>query len=272
TSKQLQREVFKEIKAHLKRARHLARLAQWLLLETLLLNQRNHSIKTLKQSLGSSGRLDAEFYQEKYERTEAFLRRFATIKLKDLVDTPISSGATPKAGGTDYTDAKKGVAFIRVQDLQQGRVCADKTLFITPTTHHTTLKRTQLKKGDVLFSIAGVIGRCALFNHDFEANINQALCILRFFTSKGIHPLYLVAFFNSPIGQAYLAKYARQGLQTNLNLQEVGELQIPKIPTPIQEKIANKLQESFNSNQQAKQLLTQAKLEVEEVLRGVKKC
>ncbi|WP_199767556.1 restriction endonuclease subunit S, partial [Helicobacter ailurogastricus] len=244
----------------------MARLAQWLLLETLLLNQKIHSIKTLKQSLGSSGRLDAEFYQEKYERTEAFLRRFATIKLKDLVDTPISSGATPKAGGTDYTDAKKGVAFIRVQDLQQGRVCADKTLFITPTTHHTTLKRTQLKKGDVLFSIVGAVGRCALFDHDFEANISQNLCILRFFTSKGIHPLYLVAFFNAEIGQAYLKRYTRQGLQPNLNQQEVGELQIPKIPTPIQENIAKHLQNSFTLRAQAKAALERAKMQLEHAL------
>ncbi|MGX2973399.1 restriction endonuclease subunit S, partial [Helicobacter sp. T3_23-1059] len=176
----------------------------------------NLSIRPLSQSYGISGRLDSEYYQTKYDAIERKIKSFDTIKLKDLVDYPISSGATPKAGGDDYTDSNQGIPFLRAVDLKNSRVETANFIYIKPQIHKTTLKRTQLQNSDVLFSIAGTIGRCAIFDYDFEANINQALCILRFAESRGILRLYLITFFNSKIGQVYLEKYSRQGLQTNL--------------------------------------------------------
>ncbi len=42
------------------------------------------------------------------------------------------------------------------------------------------LKRSQLKEGDILISIAGVLGRIGLVNQNsLPANINQALAIIR---------------------------------------------------------------------------------------------
>lgn len=205
----------------------------------------NISVRPLSKSLYKSGRLDSEYYQSKYDTIERKIKGFETIKLKDLVDYPISSGATPKAGGDDYTNSNQGIPFLRAVDLKNSRVETANFIYIKPQIHKTILKRTQLKKGDILFSIAGTIGRCAIFDYDFEANINQALSILRFNQSKGILRLYLITFFNSQIGQIYLEKYSRQGLQTNLNLEEVGNLEIPKINPATQEQIALKNSKIF---------------------------
>lgn len=222
------------------------------------------SIQTLQESYIQTGRLDAEYYQAKYKMIEKILYRFQTTKLKDLVIYPISSGSTPKAGGENYTNSTDGIRFLRVVDIKNGQIDEDSDfLYIKDEVHTGMLKRTRLIKGDILFSIAGTIGRCALFNHDFEANINQALAILRFSETKDIRKLYLVAFFNSSIGQAYLEKYARQGVQTNLNLDEVRNLVVPKMSLEIQEKIANKIQDSFNLQKKAKNLLKEAIAQVE---------
>lgn len=226
----------------------------------------NTTIATLKESFLKTGRLDAEYYQSKYEDIEAKIHNFPTIKLKDLVQYPITSGATPKAGGSDYTDSKNGIPFLRAVDLKNARVDIANLLYIKPETHAKSLKRTKLIKGDVLFSIAGVIGRCAIFDYDFEANINQALAILRFTESKGIKRLYLIAFFNSQFGQIYLERYSRQGLQTNLNLDEVGNLEIPIIDSTTQAQIAAHIQKSFKLRAEAKILLESAKAEVESAL------
>jgi restriction endonuclease S subunit len=124
------------------------------------------------------------------------------------------------------------------------------------------LKRTQLKQNDFLFSIAGTVGRCAIFEHAFEANINQAVAILRF-NDVRVNHYYLMVLFNSLIGKEFVAKYARQGLQTNLNLAEVGELSIPIIAKEIQTKIASFVKQSFTLKAKSEHLLNVAKRAVE---------
>jgi len=76
-----------------------------------------------------------------------------------------------------------------------------------------------------------------LFTHSFEANINQAVSILRFEEGE-VKRLYLVAFFNSFIGKEFVSKFARQGVQTNLSLAEIGDLSIPIIDYKKQQQIA----------------------------------
>ena len=45
---------------------------------------------------------------------------------------------------------------------------------------HEKLRRSQLKDGDILFSIAGAIGRVAIVTEEMlPANTNQALAIIR---------------------------------------------------------------------------------------------
>jgi restriction endonuclease S subunit len=222
----------------------------------------NTNIKTFVQSFGTSGRLDAEYYQPKYDYLENVFNQFERIKLQDLVNYPISSGITPKAGGDDYTDAENGVPFVRAVDLQNGLVSIDNFNYIKPEIHTGILKRTQLKQNDFLFSIAGTVGRCAIFEHTFEANINQAVAILRF-RDERVNPYYLMVFFNSYIGKEFVEKYSRQGLQTNLNLSEVGDLSIPIIDLVTQAKISQLVQQSFSLKAESQRLLDLAKRAVE---------
>lgn len=222
----------------------------------------NSNIKPFAASFLESGRLDAEYYQRKYEIIEEKLKVFKRIKVGELVNYPVSSGSTPKAGGDDYTDEINGAPFIRAVDLVNGEVSTDNLNYIKKQIHNSILKRTKLQNGDVLLSIAGTVGRCALFNYNFEANINQAIAILRFEESE-LSKLYVVAFFNSKIGAKYIEKYARQGVQTNLNLNEVSNLEIPIVDRAIQEHISDQIRKSFSLRDNAKKLLTLAKQAVE---------
>jgi hypothetical protein len=245
----------------------LYRQAEELLLETIGLkdfqpSQKGTNIKTFKESFLATGRLDAEYYQPKYEEIENAFDKFERIALSQIVSYPILSGVTPKAGGDDYTNKENGIPFIRAVDLVNGEVNTSNFNYIKPIIHTSILKRTQLRQGDVLFSIAGTVGRCAVFNHKFEANINQAVSILRFEETK-IKREYLVTFFNSFIGTKFISKYSRQGLQTNLNLEEVGQLRIPIIDLTVQTKIATLIQQSFSLRRESERLLEEAKEMVE---------
>ncbi len=223
------------------------------------------AVKSFSESFLSSGRLDAEYYQPKYDEIDNYFKDFKLIKIRDLINYPVSSGATPKAGGDDYTDEDDGIPFIRAVDLKDGEVDTNNFIFIKRYVHDLTLKKTKVKKNDVLFSIAGTVGRCAIFDHDFEANINQAVSILRFDEAQ-VKRLYLIVFFNSEIGKIYVSKYARQGLQTNLNLNEVSDLRIPILDYNLQGEISKKVQDSFALKQKSKQLLEIAKIGVEKAI------
>lgn len=237
-------------------------LLSYLGLEDFIPSVEQVNLKNFKESFLATGRLDAEYYQKKYDDLENYFDSFERKKLGDFITYPVSSGVTPKAGGDDYTDSESGVPFIRAVDLQNGEVTTSNFIYIKPNIHTGILKRTQLKQGDVLFSIAGTVGRSALFNHSFQANINQAVSILRF-NDNEIKRLYIVAFFNSKIGKEFVSKYSRQGLQTNLNLNEVADLRVPLIDYSIQESIASLVEESFQLKKQSEELLERAKRAVE---------
>ncbi|XVJ52349.1 MAG: hypothetical protein HEQ32_04710 [Vampirovibrio sp.] len=179
-----------------------------------------------------------------------------------LVNYPISSGITPKAGGDDYTNEEEGIPFVRAVDLINGIVSLDKVNYIKQHIHEKTLKRTQLHQNDVLFSIAGTVGRTALFNVDIQANINQAVAILRFDEVK-IQRLYLVTFFNFFVGKLLVEKFSRQGLQTNLNLEEVGDLYLPILDAKVQTKISSTILKALDLKNQSERLLAIAKRGVE---------
>ena len=258
----------KSAHAKLEESKSLYSQAEDLLLGELGLKdwQPKNTLHTTKKfsDFAQSGRLDAEYYQPKYDEIEKELSRFEQIKIKDFINYPVSSGSTPKAGDSQYyADCNDGIPFLRAVDIVESRIDTSDLIYIKKDVHNGLLKRTQLKKGDVLFSIAGTVGRCGIFDYDFEANINQAVAILRFDETKLKH-LYVVQFFNSRIGQLIIQKYARQGLQTNLNLDELSNLSIPILPEQIQTKIASLIQQSFECKAQSKQLLEDAKRMVEE--------
>ncbi len=257
----------KSAHAKLEESKSLYSQAEDLLLGELGLKdwQPKNTLHTTKKfsDFAQSGRLDAEYYQPKYDEIEKELSRFEQIKIKDFINYPVSSGSTPKAGDSQYyADCNDGIPFLRAVDIVESRIDTNDLIYIKKDVHNELLKRTQLKKGDVLFSIAGTVGRCGIFDYDFEANINQAIAILRFDETKLKH-LYVVQFFNSRIGQLIIQKYARQGLQTNLNLDELSNLPIPILPEQIQKKIASLIQQSFECKAQSKQLLEDAKRMVE---------
>lgn len=231
-------------------------------LDNFNLNTDFTNIKNFKDSFGISGRLDAEYYQKKYDQLEGKLNLFECKKLNEIVKYPISSGITPKAGGDDYSTSEEGIAFIRAVDLEDGQVVISNVNYIKPKIHEGVLKRTKLLKNDVLFSIAGTVGRTAIFNHNIEANINQAVAILRFDENE-INRLYLIVFYNSPIGKEFISKYSRQGLQTNLNLTELGELYIPLIDFNKQKEIAQLVENSFAMKKESERLLEVTKRAVE---------
>ena len=88
------------------------------------------------------------------------------------------------------------------------------------------LKNSKVKKGDLIISKTAELGRLALFNEDYKANLNQALGIIRLkkkYNSIEVLPEYIHLYLNSPYAKIQFEHYGgfRAG-QSGLSLDEIG--------------------------------------------------
>jgi type I restriction enzyme S subunit len=138
------------------------------------------------------------------------------------------------------------VNFIKVESLSSdGQFLPGKIQKIDLVTHES-LGRSKLQKGDILYSIAGSIGRCAIVPEELlPANTNQAIAIIR--PIKGaVDTEYLFYFLNNKVSQKDAFKRIVQSVQTNLSLAELGDLAIDLPDLAIQRSIAATMK-SFDS-------------------------
>jgi restriction endonuclease S subunit len=150
-----------------------------------------------------------------------------------------------------------------------------KSLYIKNDVHNKMLKRSQLQNGDILFGIAGSIGKIAIFDKNIEANINQAIATLRF--KEDINKLFIAYVLNSSIIKLQTARLQRPVAQPNLNTEELKSLKISLPPIEIQNKIADHIQNLRDKAQALKneaiQIFEDVKQEVERmILNKNKKC
>ena len=174
---------------------------------------------------------------------------WAFVKLGDLT-TVVTKGTTPTSIGYEFKDA--GINFVKVESISNnGTFIPDKFAKIDDECN-AQLKRSQLEENDILFSIAGAIGRTAIVPKSIlPANTNQALAIIRLKPDAPIYPDYLLRALASQsiIEQTDLMKGGVA--QQNLSLAQLKAFEIPLPPLPVQKAIVAKLDAAFASIEQA---------------------
>ncbi|HQU08006.1 MAG TPA: restriction endonuclease subunit S [Candidatus Paceibacterota bacterium] len=141
------------------------------------------------------------------------------------VSTKITKGTTPTTLGYEFVP--EGVNFVKVESItDDGRLLPQKFAHITNETHQA-LSRSVLEKDDILFSIAGAIGRSALVNNDvLPANTNQAVAIVRPDVGK-VSPRFLAFLLQDKKVVRFTNSIVAQSVQANINLQQLSGLEIP---------------------------------------------
>lgn len=132
------------------------------------------------------------------------------------VTKKITKGTTPTTLGKNFVD--KGINFIKAESIQDdGSFIEDKFTHIDKDTNEL-LKRSILEKNDVLFSIAGVIGRTALVKRKIlPANTNQAIAIIRP-KSDIIVPQFLRYYMSTKLFGEVVKSRIVQTAQANVSL------------------------------------------------------
>ena len=146
------------------------------------------------------------------------------VQLSEIVEL-ITKGTTPTTLGYEFQD--EGVNFLKIECFDEnGGFIESKVAYISEECHKK-MKRSQLKKGDILFSIAGAIGRVAIVTEGMlPANINQALAIIRI-SDEQVYLPYIKLILTSPIVVEQFERKKQGVAQLNLSLKDINEISIP---------------------------------------------
>ncbi len=176
---------------------------------------------------------------ERYKEAVVVNSNYPMMELGEICEK-ITKGTTPTTVGYDFAD--EGINFIKIESItENGDFVKEKFVHINEDCHNSLL-RSQLKEKDVLFSIAGALGRVAVVRKDIlPANTNQALAILSPKLNE-VNPYYLAnALLSEKVLE--LIKNMKVGVaQFNLSLKQVSEIKIPLPPLRIQEEIVKEIE------------------------------
>lgn len=159
-----------------------------------------------------------------------------TIKLSTLTDV-ITKGTTPTTLGFEFT--KKGINFVKIECItEDSKFIISKMLHISEECNQK-LKRSILQEDDVLFSIAGAIGRTAIVTKEvLPANTNQAVAIIRLKPNCGLNVNFLNQMLQSSLIEKQVNVKKAGVAQVNLSLADIGDFNVIVPPIEEQEQFA----------------------------------
>ena len=146
------------------------------------------------------------------------------VQLSEIVEL-ITKGTTPTTLGYEFQD--EGVNFLKIECFDENGGSIESKVAHISEECHKKMKRSQLKNGDILFSIAGAIGRVAIVTEEMlPANINQALAIIRI-SDEQVYLPYIKLILTSPIVIEQFERKKQGVAQLNLSLKDINEISIP---------------------------------------------
>ena len=221
------------------------------------------AVKSFAESFLSSDRLDAEYYQPKFDQLIERLEE--KVKL-----TPLSNLLTLNQRGKqpqyieDEDEYELGLPVVNSRHVREGEV------ILTDDNRYAYLPENDnpltIQTDDVLINGTGIgtIGRCAPYLYEQEALPDNHVTILR---TDLLDPVYLSIYLNSVIGKLFVEKHFKGSSgQIELYPNEIAQFLIWDAPDSFQQKIRSKVEVSHEKREQSKQLLEIAKTGVERAI------
>ena len=200
----------------------------------------------------NSGRLDAEYYQPKYDDLFSRLSKFESKRLGDMVQ--IHKSIEP--GSEAYQN--KGIPFMRVSNLSKFGF-SDTEIHLSPDEYGDVIRP---KQNTILLSKDGSVGIAYKVEQDMNVITSGAILHLTI-TDNEFMPDYLTLVLNSVIVGMQAERDAGGSIIQHWKPSEIENVIIPKLSKEIQQEITNKVKESFALRRESKRLLNLAKTAVE---------
>lgn len=260
------KDYFDKAYQNLEQSKTLYTEAENLLLESLDLKDFDFekekvstNIKSFSQSFLSTGRLDAEYYQPKYEILENKIRSYegGVMLLSEIAYTKRGSLISE-----DFYDYEIGTPYIRGADISSGILENSKMVYINPRFKHTT--ETKVKKDDICFALIGSVGTLALVTENFDNSfISNNIGLIRLKSNIILADVLHLILINKQIGKLYFEQKEMRTAQPKISDKDIQDFLIPILPQETQTLISSKIQESFRLKSESEALLSLAKEVVE---------
>lgn len=170
-------------------------------------------------------------------RFKGFTDAWEQRKLGEI-SSLITKGTTPLDKSNIGT-----VNFVKIESIDNSSGEITITQKISSEEHEGYLRRSQLKENDILFSIAGTLGRVTSVKSSIlPANTNQALAIIRL---KSGCLKYVKTYLKGKAVADFIKKNPTIGAQPNLSLEQVSNLEIA-LPSEIEQEQIGPFFENFD--------------------------
>ncbi|MEQ1526208.1 MAG: restriction endonuclease subunit S [Gallionella sp.] len=219
------------------------------------------NIKSFKDSFAATGRLDAEYYQPKYEQVMAHI----TAQAHDTLSALVTIKKSIEPGSDEYSDDEQGLPFMRVADYSKFGVTPPqkkiKVSFVAE--NKDKLDELMPKAGTILFSKDGSVGEAYCLREDADFITSGAVLHLTVRDTKKLLPDYLTLALNSKLVKMQAERDAGGSIILHWRVGEIENVAVPLVDMSTQQKIAALVQESFSLKAESEHLLTVAKRAVE---------
>jgi Type I restriction modification DNA specificity domain len=216
------------------------------------------NIKSFKDSFASSGRLDAEHYQFKYDQLlESFDATGYEIVNIDAIVFEMLNGAEVR----EYQD--DGVPYLRIGDLKYLDIDPDTVVCIDPQSAEKGLNKIELLTGDVLLSRSGSLAVSAVVDSNWtHALISSHLIRLRLRDNR-FDPYFFALFLSIAPGKMQIQQWSNGGVQPEINQPALKGIYVPVVPKNTQLQIRKLILKAKELRNESKRLLEVAKRAVE---------
>jgi type I restriction enzyme S subunit len=147
--------------------------------------------------------------------------RYPTRRLDELVDSDkgISYGIVQRG-----EDQETGIKVLRISDIVDGYITGEGLKQTSPEVADK-FQRTKLKGNEIVISIRGTVGRCAVVPSFLKgANVSREIAVIPTTISR-LNPFYL-SLIRTDSAQRRLARDVKGVAQSGINLEDLRELPI----------------------------------------------
>jgi len=201
----------------------------------------------------SSHRVDAEYFQPKYEKLVEKIKKYGADPLLSLAQN-VAARFNPKSQPTKFFQ------YVELSNITSSVGAIDGFSEVSGDEAPSRAKRV-LKTNDVILSsVEGSLEKVALAGKEQEGYLASNGFFQ--FRSKDILPEVLLVLAKSFILQMQFEKETAGTILTAVPKEAVKNIVVPKVDKPTQQKIADLVQKSHEARSKAKQLLEEAKNKV----------
>ncbi len=180
----------------------------------------------------------------------------------------ITKGSSPNWQGVPYVEKGKGIRFITSKNVGFYKIDFTDETFVDERFNQIE-PRSVLKNGDILTNIVGAsIGRTAIYDLDDNANINQAVCILRY-THKYVIKLFFLHWMNSPIVINKMHEDEFAPGRANLSMLNVASFLFALPPLAEQQAIVDRVEKLLSMVDELEKQVSERKEQSEQLMQAV---